>query len=119
MMYKRRMISANRSTQIMANASAILYVDQGERVNGRWVSNRTQVDKLSVCFQKDPNKKKVHLDDGGERYIGTARIYLTRKAVAHFDHVMVNGQWWKVTDDNTRESREYYKYSLEFLPNES
>lgn len=114
----RRIITTRRAVQILRNCTADLFIDVGYDDEGEWNETFSLVDSVGGCFQKDPKTKIIHHDDGSEMIIGYARLSLVRAPKAIPRLVRVNGEYWKVIPNRTRESRLQYKYDLEFMPDE-
>lgn len=105
---------------VLMNCTADLFIDVGDDIatEGEWEELFTLVDSVPGCFQKDPKTKVIHHDDGSEMTIGYARLSLVRAPKSIPRMVRVNGEYWKVIPNRTRETRLQYKYDLEYLPDE-
>lgn len=116
------LITSNLNTQAavlaLQNCVADLLIDIGHDDEGEWEELFTLVDSVAGCFQKVPKTRILHHDDGSEMIIGYARLSLVRAPKSIPRLVRVNGEYWKVIPNRTRESRLQYKYDLEFMPDE-
>lgn len=111
-------INTQESVAELTNCVAEIYIDVGADVDGFWDERFVKVDDVSGVFQKSPKRKIVHIDDGSEALIGTARLSLSRAPKNVPRIVRVNGEFWKVEIDKTRETRLQYKYDLEYMSDE-
>ncbi|MDG3395130.1 hypothetical protein P5E67_05000 [Vibrio parahaemolyticus] len=110
----RRIITTRRAVQMLQNCTADIYVDSGEELDGVWYPSFRKIDSVPGNFQKAPKNRIIHLEDGSEMKVGIARLSLTRAPKDPPRLIGINGEFWKVSDNRTRESRLQYKYELEY-----
>lgn len=116
--FSSSLLNTQSAVDVLTNCVVDIYSDTGEDIDGRWYQELTHVDSVSGNFQKSPKEMIEHLDDGSERSIGRARISLSRAPAETPRFTFINGDWWKVVRDRSRENRKQYKYELEYMPDE-
>lgn len=107
------MITASASVGIFENATVILQRENGEDVEGIWVSSLETFEEQDATVQNAKTKDITWLDSGGERLKATKKVFFDDEPLEVPDFVSINNISYKVRAWDFRPSRDYYKIVIE------